>query len=596
MIEKKKIEGNISGIRQSYLEAMQALYDMSAERTQFLGEELHAALCQWTERLGREIAVYISREGKIQSVNIGDSSSAALPDMRLNRNLERLCGLRCIHTHPNGNPKLSSVDEGSLRRLRLDAMSAIAVGGSKAGEMSVAFLTGEETAELDIVSWGPSTLRALNQSDWEDKIQTADQLLMESSRLKEALEQPERAILVGIEEGKTNFDSLGELAELVKTAGAEVVGIETQKRSAPDTSTYIGRGKLEEIRLKKNAVGAGLLVFDDELTAVQIRNLEAELGATIIDRTALILDIFAGRAKSHEGKLQVELAQLKYRLPRLTGQGTSLSRQGGGIGSRGPGEKKLETDKRRIRREVQNLEHEIEEISKQRALRRVRRERNDIPVIALVGYTNAGKSTLLNALSGSDVEAEDKLFATLDPVTRSIELPEAGDAVLTDTVGFIRKLPHDLITAFRSTLEETIHADLIIHVVDASSSEAAEQMRVVEGVLDELGVEDTPILIAYNKADRLFEQESEKLEDENCICISALTGEGLDTLTAAIDNRLRSQEREIDILIPYARGDAEAFVRRNAKVLEESFEEDGWKMHIRLGNAVLGALEKLMKA
>ena len=324
------------------------------------------------------------------------------------------------------------------------------------------------------------------------------------------------------------YDTLAELGELARTAGANVVGRFTQKKAGADNVTYIGSGKAEELSLKGSELEADLFIFDDELTAVQSRNLEEILGARVIDRTALILDIFAQRATSREGKLQVELAQQKYRLPRLLGQGTVLSRLGGGIGTRGPGEKKLEIDRRRIKRRIFELSEELGEIEKQRSLRRARREKNSTPVVALVGYTNAGKSTLLNALTDASVLAEDMLFATLDPVVRQAELPNGTEVLISDTVGFINKLPHDLVEAFRSTLEEAANADIILHVVDRSSPYYESQMAVVEDVLSKLGALDIPRINVYNKCDLTGERTP-----NDGVFISAAKGTGIDEAAGA---------------------------------------------------------------
>lgn len=596
LANQRDIQGNTDGIRRSVLVAMQDMYDMEGERTEFVGGQLAQALAHWTEEIGREIAVYLARNGSIVQISVGDASSAKLPTHRVNRNQERLCGVRCIHTHPSGNPQLSGTDLGSLQRMRLDAMAAIGVSSGQRSRFGVAFLTGESDAlgELAFDNQAPLSLAQLNALDWQGCIHEADAKLLAASKMQASSSQKERAFLVGLDDGRQRFDSLGELAELAKTAGADVVGTEAQRRGAMDHATYVGKGKLEELRHIKNAQHIDVFVFDDELTATQLRNIEAQLNVKIIDRTALILDIFATRATSREGKLQVELAQLKYRLPRLMGLGKSMSRLGAGIGTRGPGEKKLESDRRRIRRQIFELEQAIQELDKQRALRKTRRKKNEIPVIALVGYTNAGKSTLLNQISGSAVFAENMLFATLDPVTRSITLPDGTPALLTDTVGFIRKLPHDLVEAFRSTLEEAVEADIILHVVDASSDEAEEQMRVVLQVLDALGVEETPILTAYNKADRVPLQAQAEHDESDMHWISARQGTGIPALLAAIEKRLNRDMRQMMLTIPYARGDAEAYVRRHATILSESFEEAGWKMEIQLDHTLLGGLEKML--
>lgn len=587
---KNQINGNREGIRQSILTRMEELYSMDSDRDVFASRELMDALATFTGEIGREIFVYIDRSGTIRNVSIGDADSAELIPMRLNRSTKRLNGIRCLHTHPNGNPRLSDADLGALERGKLDAISAIGVLDGRPNGISAAVLTGEvENERLTYKILGPVPSHSIDHKMWLEAIFEADKALKQEQTDK-AKSERERALLVGVENGQEKYDTLMELAELAKTAGAIVAGIERQKRECPDNATYIGKGKAEELLKIATALKVDIFIFDDELSAVQIRNLEQIVGARVIDRTALILDIFASHASSREGKLQVELAQLKYRLPRLIGFGQSLSRLGGGIGTRGPGEKKLENDRRRIRRQIFELECEIENVAKQRVLRRVRREKNDEPVIALVGYTNAGKSTLLNALSGSSVLAEDKLFATLDPVTRKVELPNGGHALFTDTVGFINKLPHDLVKAFRSTLEEALEADVILHVIDASSSYSLEQCKVVERVLDDLGVRDTPIIKIYNKMD---EVESPIAQNDS-IAISAKTGEGLEELLSYIENELDSGKRTLDMLIPYSRGDVEAFLRRNARILEESHEESGWALRIFADHATIGAAEKML--
>ena len=380
-----------------------------------------------------------------------------------------------------------------------------------------------------------------------------------------------------------------ELAQLAETAGVQVVGRELQRRRAVDKTTYIGTGKADDLSLLCSALEADIVIFDDELSAIQMRNLEDVLGVPIIDRTMLILDIFASRAESREGKLQVELAQLQYRLPRLLGMGRALSRQGGsGVGMRGPGEKKLEIDRRRIRRRIFELQQELDEIEKQRALRRVKRGKNAVPVVALVGYTNAGKSTLLNALSGANVLAEDQLFATLDPVVRRITLPNGTECLLSDTVGFINKLPHDLVQAFRSTLEEVRDADLLLHVIDSSSPYYDVQMRVVEEVVSSLGAADTPCIQVFNKIDKNTENT---LRPDACR-ISAMTGAGVSELLEDIETQLSHSRVRVELAVPYDRYETMQQLRAFGTILSESHEADGTHVTVLLDEGLLWKVKK----
>lgn len=382
-----------------------------------------------------------------------------------------------------------------------------------------------------------------------------------------------RAILIGADTGEYDAESsMDELSDLAKTAGAEELARVLQKREAYEPATVIGEGKLAEVKELCGSLGAELLIFDCELTASQIRNVEDETDVRVIDRTMLILDIFAGRAVSREGKLQVELAQLKYRLPRLMGIGASLSRLGGGIGTRGPGETQLETDRRHIRRRIDKLSAELKELEERRGYARSRRKKDSVQVGAIVGYTNAGKSTLLNLLTGADVLAEDKLFATLDPTSRAIELPDGRSLLLVDTVGLIRRLPHHLVEAFKSTLEEAACADIIIHVCDVSDPEAAEKAEVTLKTLADLGAGEIPVVTVLNKCDLITENIP---EDDSTVKISAKKGRGTDRLLRVIAANLPETAKRMKLLLPYDKAGYTAKLRENGKVFSEEYTESG---------------------
>lgn len=396
----------------------------------------------------------------------------------------------------------------------------------------------------------------------------------------ENTQKPESALLVGVDSGDFDCEeSFSELAELAKTAGAEVQAKVTQKREKPDAATYIGSGRLEEIKDFCRDNETDLLIFDTELTPSQQRNIEDITGIRVIDRTELILDIFAARARSGEGKLQVELAQLKYSLPRLGGKGTSLSRLGGGIGTRGPGETKLETDRRHIRRRIKSLEDDLEALSKRRRIARARREKDGTQTVAIVGYTNAGKSTLMNTLTQAGVLAEDKLFATLDPTARALTLPDGRRVMLIDTVGFIRRLPHGLVEAFKSTLEEASTATLILNVCDASSPECAEHLDVTNRLLDELGCSGKPIIAVFNKCD-VAPDIGWLSAGLRSVKISALSGEGLDLLLEEIVKALPPTRKKVSLLLPYSMGSDAALLRSDGAVEKEEYREDGLFMTV----------------
>jgi GTP-binding protein HflX len=414
-------------------------------------------------------------------------------------------------------------------------------------------------------------------------------------------EQREKIVLVGVATNGANLDdidaSLDELSQLVDTAGADEVARVTQKRDRPDPATYVGKGKVEELKEVSLQVDSDTVVFDDELSPAQQFNLEKLLGRTAIDRTAVILDIFAQNAASQEGKAQVELALLRYRLPRIRGKGRALSQQAGGmsagggarIGSRGPGETQLEVDRRRLVRRIHKLESDLRDIARHRTTQRKRRHRSRLQHVAIVGYTNAGKSTLLNRLTDAGVLVEDRLFATLDATTRRLALPGGEPVLLTDTVGFIRKLPHGLVEAFKSTLEVVNEADLLVHVVDSSSGEPEMQIAAVREVLEEIGAERVPELLVFNKSD-LDPDAAKLLADRNPggVVISATTGDGIDELLRTIGDRLRALTNVVQLLVPYDRGDVLAAVHREGEVLVESAEDDAMRIRVRLDEAAAG--------
>ena len=561
------IYGNKEGVRDSLLAQMETLYELDLTGEIFAPRELLDVLAVFTTAINREISIYVSRSGSILDITIGNLNSVELKDMHLRRNNRRLSMVRCIHTHPGGNPQLSDVDISSLRAMRFDAMAAVGVLDGKATGIQAAFL-GESVGGINKVELtGVIPVNRIPQRAWMEAIETADAEVLKGDSSGTEEEQ-ERAFLVGLDSER----SLDELARLADTAGAVVVGRMLQKKSKPETATYIGSGKADELSLECQAKEADLVIFDDELTGVQMHNLEQILhGVKVLDRTALILDIFAQRAQSREGRLQVELAQMAYQLPRLIGHGVAMSRLGGGIGTRGPGETRLEMDRRRIRKRMGDLRKEIEALGSQRSLRRAKREKNKVPVVALVGYTNAGKSTLLNTLSGAGVLAEDKLFATLDPVIRTVKLPTGGEFLLVDTVGFISKLPHALVDAFHSTLEEALLADVLLIVSDGASEEMHEQHEVVLQVLASLGAAEKPVIEVINKIDRMDCAP----QWPGAIGISAKTGEGIDLLLEEISRRIKGVQRMVRVEIPYMQGNLISLLHDGANVLKEEYNERG---------------------
>jgi GTPase len=402
----------------------------------------------------------------------------------------------------------------------------------------------------------------------------------------------EKAVLVGVGPGIDEGD-LDELEALADSAGAESVARVVQSRQEPDPATYIGRGKLEEVHAEVHRNGADSVILDQELTPGQLRSLEERLGVKVIDRTALILDIFALHARSREGKAQVELAQLNYLLPRLRGWGEAMSRAGGGIGTRfGGGETKMEVDRQHIGRRISKLRRELKTLARTRATKRSRRQGSGIPQAAIAGYTNAGKSTLMNRLTGADVTVADQLFATLDPTVRQLKLPGGRRCTISDTVGFVSKLPHDLVEAFRSTLEEVSLAELVVHVADAGSRDVADQIDAVRRVLDEIGAGSIPEVLVLNKIDRLSGSERARLARRHpgSVPVSGLSGEGVEGLLETLEQRLPHPPVEVELLVPYGREDVTALLYRESEVLSTSHEATGTRVHARVGLRELAAV------
>ena len=406
--------------------------------------------------------------------------------------------------------------------------------------------------------------------------------------------KPQTAVLVAVDTGEYDIDvSLDELDELAATAGAQVIGRMVQKRTDMDVATCIGSGRLAELALFCENTQADMVIFDHELTPAQLRNIEDACDTSVLDRTMLILDIFAQRARSGEGKLQVELAQQRYLLPRLAGLGNILSRQGGGIGTRGPGETKLETDRRHIRARIHALEERLESLTRHRENLRARRKKDGVTTVAIVGYTNVGKSTLLNALTDAGVLAEDKLFATRDPTARALLLPAGRSVMLIDTVGLVRRLPHHLVEAFKSTLEEAAQADLLLNVCDISSEEMAEQVEVTQQLLGELGVADTPVLTVLNKCDKVAQLPLTL--GESTVAISARTGYGFEELLQKIARLLPQTQRRMKLLIPYDKGNLLSEIREEGKIFSEEYTPEGTLVDALVEMKLLHKVEGMVK-
>lgn len=525
------IYGNTSGIKRVTLDILESLCE-TYDKHLFIDREALSTLTQITAKINRELCVFISRNGIILSVGIGDASTVALQNINLKRSETKFTGVRCIHTHPSGSGRLSEMDTSALQNLRLDCMAAIGVDRGDAIDIEVAYINRDTIDKLYF-----SKLENIDDSVLLGKIVDYEAISSKKVENENTEVKAKSAILVNVSMSNAEVE-IAELKRLADTMGINVVEKVIQRQGV-DRAFCAGRGKLDEIKQLVQINRAEFVIFNNQLTGSQLNNIEEVLGCKVIDRSMLILEIFAKHATTNEGKLQVELAMLKYTLPKLLGQGKALSRIGGsgasGSATRGAGETKLETDRRKIKRTIFELNNKIEELKKERDLRRERRLRSGIKTVAIVGYTNAGKSTLMNNITKAGVLEADKLFATLDPVTRKIFVDYKHEYLLTDTVGFIDNLPHEFIDAFRSTLEEATYADVLLHVADCSSSDLKRQEDVVLNVLSSLGIKDTPIITVYNKAD-LVENFTTDLKDS--VVISAKQGTGINELRSLIIEKL----------------------------------------------------------
>jgi GTP-binding protein HflX len=592
------IKGNIEGIKEHTLSNLEELYNMKLEKDEFINAEILEILADISYKINREINITIDRRGNIIDISIGDSKSAQIPAIDINEG--RLSGVRTFHTHPNGISRLSNVDISALIKLKLDSVAAIGLGeNGKINDITVGFCTVDNNT-IGYEMSRPMSIEKTVNFDYLKKISEIEKLLEKNGVTTE--NDREYAVLIGIDTEK----SLDELEELAKACDVSVVGRFLQKRTKTDNVTFIGSGKAQELFMFKQIKGANLIIFDDELTGIQVKNLEEITNCKVIDRTVLILEIFARRATSREGKIQVELAQLKYRSTKLLGYGISMSRTGGGVGTRGLGETKLEMDRRRIRDNIHDLKEELEKIRKARSIQREKREQSGIPKIALVGYTNAGKSTLRNLLvrmyptnigaKNEDVLAKNMLFATLDVTTRMIMLPSKQILSVTDTVGFIRKLPHDLIEAFKSTLDEVSYADVIVHVLDGSSDEIVEEIIAVENVLLELNALDKPTILAINKIDTMETEKllqiKEKFSKYTIIEISAKHNINIDSLIENVTKIIPQATRREKYIIPYNDTAIVAYLHRNSIVENEHYGDSGVEIESIVNDEVFNKMIK----
>lgn len=536
-----RVQGNLQGLRPSDHRRLQRLYHRRVSPRQVLSPELARQMAEISLEIGRQVGLLLDRRGLVFMVMVGDDHKLEIPSLQGFRQAPtRLLGLRLVHTHLKGE-SLTQDDLTDLAHLRLDLICQVQVGeDGQPGRVQLAHLLPPNPRNEQWVLMEAENPWRLDL-DAQALVGGLEDEFARILRARKVDQKGERVILVGVYPagGKKASASMAELRELARSSGLQVLDEVLQVRQQPDPRFVLGKGKLEDLVIRSKQLGAEVLLFDRNLNPGQLRNLSQLTDQKIIDRTQLILDIFAQHAHSRDGKIQVELAQLRYLLPRLVGKGTAMSRLRGGIGLRGPGETKLEVDRRRVRDRIARLERELEEVRKARIQRRARRSRTGLPIVSIVGYTNAGKSTLLNALTHSQVTAEDKLFATLDPASRRLRFPKERDVIITDTVGFIQDLPPDLVNAFRATLEELEDADLLLHVADISSQYVEEQIRSVRGILSDMGLGRKKELLVLNKKDLVEPwRVREMLSRHQGLAVSALRGGGLEELSREMSSLL----------------------------------------------------------
>ena len=533
-----ELHGQVYGLKANQLRRLRNLYKRRLPRERMVSQEFARALCELSHETGRQVGALVDRNGCVEYVMIGDAHQIELPDFkRVRGGAGRFRGLRCIHTHLNGE-SLTRDDLTDLALLRLDAMIALEVDESGLPEQAhYASMRPPDNSGETTLGYPPRPPAQL-EFDFLDWIEDLEQQFAIGQKGVDTDGTSDRAVLVTLALGRDDYadERHEEMKELARTAGVAIVDEVRQRRSRPDPRYLIGRGKIQDVVIRAWQLGANLVLFDHDLSPAQIRHITDLVEERIVDRTQLILDIFAQHARTKEGRLQVELAQLKYRLPRLAGQGESMSRLAGGIGGRGPGETKLEVDRRRVRDRIRRIEKELATVARQRATQRARRNRDALPVLSIVGYTNAGKSTLRNRLTQSEVIAQDKLFATLDPSSRRLRFPREREVIVTDTVGFIRDLPPDLVAGFRATLEEIEDASVLLLVSDLSDPAVESHIESVRATLKELELDGKPECLILNKCDRLSEAESLRLAHRlGGIPVSALTGQGLAEMLEAVE-------------------------------------------------------------